>query len=114
MVSLAELYKAAGANAFEAFHDVLQSIWEEEKMPDDFRDALIVSLFKNKGSRAEFENYRRLSLLSIEGKIFARIILNSLVTVAEQNSSRGTMWLQARPKHSGYDFCHETTTREVL
>ena len=66
-----EMHKAAGPNAPEAFHDVLQSIWEEEKMLDDFCDALIVSLFKNKGSRAECGNYRGVSLLSIAGKNFA-------------------------------------------
>ena len=27
-------------------------------------------------------------------------------------SSRGIMWLQARPKNSGYDCCHETVTRK--
>ena len=49
----AEIYKAAGPNALEAFHDVLLNIWEEEKMPDDFRDALILSLNKNKGSKSD-------------------------------------------------------------
>ena len=29
-----EIYKAAGPNALEAFHDVLQSIWEEEEIQD--------------------------------------------------------------------------------
>ena len=81
----AEIYKAAGPNALEAFHDVLLSIWEEEKMTDDFCDALIVSLFKNKGSKSDCGNYRGISLLSIAGKIFARVILNRLITVSEQN-----------------------------
>ena len=54
-------------------------------MPDDFRDALIVSLFKNKGSRPECGKYRGVSLLSIACKSFARVILNRLVAVAEQN-----------------------------
>ena len=72
MVSPAWLYKAAGPNAFEAFHGVLQSIWEEEMMPDDFHDALIVTFFKNKGSRAEYGNDRGVPLLSIAGKIFAK------------------------------------------
>ena len=54
-------------------------------MPDDFRDALIVSLYKNKGSKADCENYRGISLLSIAGKIFARVILNRLITVSENN-----------------------------
>ena len=63
----------------------LLSIWEEEKMPDDFRDALIVSLYKNKGSKSDCGNYIGISLLSIAGKIFARVILNRLITVSEQN-----------------------------
>ena len=81
----AEIYKAAGPNALKAFHDVLLSIWEEEKMPDDFRDALIVSLYKNKRSKSDCGNYGGISLLSIAGKIFARVILNRLITVSEQN-----------------------------
>ena len=84
----AEIYKAAGPNALKAFHDVLLSIWEEEKKPDDFCDALIVSLYKNKGSKSDCRNYRGISLLSITGKIFARVILNRLVTVSEQNLSK--------------------------
>ena len=40
----AEIYKAAGPNALEAFHDVQLSIWEEDEMADDFRYALIVSI----------------------------------------------------------------------
>ena len=53
-------------------------------MPDDFHDALIVSLYKKKGSRSDCGNYRGISLLSVAGKIFARIILNRLITVSEQ------------------------------
>ena len=71
--------------SLEAVHDVLQSIWEEEKMSDDFLNALIVSLSKNDRSRAECGKYRGVSLLSIDGKIFARVILNRLAAVAEQN-----------------------------
>ncbi len=44
------IYKAAGPNALGAFHDVLFTVWEEEMMPDDFYDALIVSFYKKKGN----------------------------------------------------------------
>jgi exonuclease III len=81
----AEVYKAAGTEAHDVFLDIIRSIWEQEKMPEDFRDALIVALYKNKGSKADCGNYRGISLLSIAGKIFARIILNRLITVAEAN-----------------------------
>ena len=46
-----EIYEAAGPDALGAFHDVLLTIWEEEMMPDDFCDALIISLYKKKGSK---------------------------------------------------------------
>ncbi len=81
----AEIYKAAGTRALETFHDILCDIWESESMPDEFRDALIVSLYKNKGSRSDCGNYRGISLLSIAGKIFARVLLNRLITTAEGN-----------------------------
>ena len=81
----AEIFKAAGPNALEAFHDVLQSIWSEEDMPEDFCDALIVSLYKKKGSKSDCGNYRGISLLSVAGKIFARILLNRLITVSERS-----------------------------
>ena len=48
----AEIYKAAGPRVVEVFLELIQSIWDQEKMPEDFRDALIVTLYKNKGSKA--------------------------------------------------------------
>ena len=81
----AEIYKAAGPRAMEVFLDIILSIWDQEKMQDDIRDALIVALYKNKGSKADCGNYRGISLLSIAGKIFARIILNRLIAVSEAN-----------------------------
>ncbi|KAL8611454.1 hypothetical protein ACOMHN_014509 [Nucella lapillus] len=61
-------------------------IWDTEDMPQEFRDATIVSLYKNKGSKSDCGNYRGISLLSIAGKIMARIILNRLIpTVSENN-----------------------------
>lgn len=54
-------------------------------MPQKFRDATIVSLFKNKGSKADCANYREISLLSSAGKILVRVILNRLIcSVSEE------------------------------
>jgi len=43
-----ELYKALSEQSLEAFYDVLISIWSDEEMPDDLRDATIVTLDKIK------------------------------------------------------------------
>ena len=81
----AEIYKVAGPNTLEAFQDILPRRWDEQQMPDGFRDALIVALYKNKGSMADCGNCRTISLLSIAGKIFVRVVLNRLIAVSEKN-----------------------------
>ncbi|KAL8592948.1 hypothetical protein ACOMHN_050775 [Nucella lapillus] len=53
----AEIFKTVGPVALDTFHDLLCSIWEEEDMPQEFRDATIISLFKNKGSKSDCGNY---------------------------------------------------------
>ncbi|KAL8609476.1 hypothetical protein ACOMHN_037998 [Nucella lapillus] len=81
----AEFFKAAGPVALEAFHGVLCSIWDTEDMPQEFRDATIVSLYKNKGSKSDCGNYGGISLLSIAGKIMACIIFNRLIPTVSEN-----------------------------
>ena len=50
--------------------------------PQDWKDAQLITLFK-KGDRRQCGNYRGISLLSIPGKVFARILLNRLNAHAE-------------------------------
>ena len=45
------------------------------KVPQDMRYADIVTLHKNKDDRSDCNNYRGISLLSIVGKLFARIVI---------------------------------------
>ena len=52
-------------------------IWEEAHVPQAWKDANIVTIYK-KRDRTECGNYRGISLLSAAGKIFARILLNRL------------------------------------
>ena len=82
----AELYKVIGTTAFKAFHDILVSIWEEECMPADFRDATIATLYKNTGTKSDCGNYRGISLLSIAGKILAHILLDRLFSSVSEST----------------------------
>nr|VZI49993.1 unnamed protein product [Spirometra erinaceieuropaei] len=54
------------------------------EVPQDFKDATIVHLYKRKGNRQVCDNHRGISLLNIAGKIFARILLNCLNNHLEQ------------------------------
>ena len=44
----------------------------------------IITLFKNKGERSDYNNYRGISLLSVIGKVSAKAILIRLQKVAER------------------------------
>ena len=54
------------------------------EVPQDMHDAKIVTLFKNKGDRSDCNNYRRISLLSVVSKVFARVVRAGLQILAER------------------------------
>ena len=59
--------------------DLLQPvIWREEIVPPQWREGLIVNLFK-KGDKEDPGNYRGLTLLSVVGKVFCKILNDRLV-----------------------------------
>jgi len=64
--------------------DLLVSCWREGRVPQDLKDAKLVTLFKNKGSRQVCDNYRAIALLSLVGKLFARVILMRLQVIADR------------------------------
>ena len=61
----------------EALHMLFNDIWEKEDIPNDWREGYIVKIPK-KGDLSQCSNYRGISLLSVPGKIFNRVILNRL------------------------------------
>ena len=64
-------------------HEVLCQCWREGAVPQDMRDAKIITLYKNKGERSDCNNYRVISLLSIVGKVHAQVLLICLQKLAE-------------------------------
>ena len=58
--------------------------WNSGYLPDVLRDANIITIYKNKGDRADCNNFRGISLLSLAGKIFARTILPRLQILADR------------------------------
>ena len=54
-------------------------------VPQEFKDASLVHLYKRKGNRQCCDNHRGISLLCIAGKILARALLNRLLKHLEQD-----------------------------
>ena len=63
-------------------HDLLIQVWREGSVPQDWGGAKIITLYKNKGDRSDCNCYSGISLLSIVGKILARVVLERLYILA--------------------------------
>ena len=79
-----EVFKSGGPSLLQKLAALFQSSLESEALPQEFKDATIVHIYKRKGNKRSCDNHRGISLLSIAGKIMARILLNRLLKHLEQ------------------------------
>ncbi len=54
-------------------------------MPEDWRKAINVPLYKGKGNREECINYRGITLLSVPGKIYGRILKERMIKITDKS-----------------------------
>ena len=78
------MIKCAKPALLQHLHQFLCLCWNEGEVPQEMRDATIVTLYKNKGDHSDWNNYRDISLLSIVGKAFARVLLIRLQKLASR------------------------------
>jgi len=57
-------------------YKLFNAVWHTGKIPQIWKDATIIPVYKGKGCKQTCSNYRPISLLSVIGKLFASIILN--------------------------------------
>ena len=59
----AELIKSGGEKLLEKIHRLLSIIWVNEALPNEWKESIIVTIYK-KGGKTGCNNYRGISLLS--------------------------------------------------
>ena len=74
----AEVLKCCKETLITELHEILCLCWSEGDVPQDMRDANVVTLYKSKGDRSDCKNHRGIFLLSIVGKVFTRVVLERL------------------------------------
>lgn len=65
----AEIFKHRGIHLRKKFRQLFSLIWNKSVIPQNFKDASIVHLYKPKGNWTICDNHRGISLLSVTGKI---------------------------------------------
>jgi hypothetical protein len=73
----AELIQAGGEMLLSAIHKHINSIWNKEELPDQWKEFIIVPIRK-KGDKTDCNNYHRISLLSISYNMLSNILLSML------------------------------------
>ena len=79
-----ETLKLGGPKLKDCLLSLYNTCWQRQTLPQDFKDALIVMIYKRKGDRRNCDNHCGISLLSIAGKVLATIMLNRLKIISEQ------------------------------
>ena len=80
----AKVYKYGAPVLHQKLVNIFQSIWQQGTVLQDFKDTLTIHLYKRKGNCQQCDNHCSISLLSITGKVLARVLLNHLKTHLEK------------------------------
>ena len=96
----AEIYKEGGSVLRDKLLALIQLIWVKEQLLKDFKNTFIIHTYKRKGNPQSFDNYCRISLLSILGKLL--VLLNHL------NNHLGLL------PESHCNFCKEHGTVDMV
>ena len=79
----AELIKAEGRIFPHASHKLIVSIWNKEELPEEWKESIIVPLYK-KGDKTDCSYYRGISLLPTTYKVLPNFLLSRLTLYAEE------------------------------
>jgi hypothetical protein len=74
---LAELYQAGGKILVSVIHKLINSVWNKEELPDQWKESVIVPIHKM-GDKTDCNNYHGVSLLSTSYKTLSNIVLSCL------------------------------------
>ena len=78
-----EMLKCDGECLLEWLRRVCNVCLFKEKVPNDWMRAIIMPINKSKSDRSECKNYGGISLLSIHGKVYGRILIEKVCSLTE-------------------------------
>ncbi len=87
-------YNSKNAEIWRASSCRLEDVGMQPSMPEDWRKAIIVPLYKGKGNRDECNNYRGISLFSVPRKINGRILNERMMKITDKSvgDEQGGFW----------------------
>ena len=74
-------------------HTIIVDVCFTGNVPPDWRRGLVTPIYKGRGDRKDCNNYRGITLLSVPGKVFARLLLGRI---------RNHLVSTQRPEQAGF------------
>ncbi|KAI5640894.1 reverse transcriptase (RNA-dependent DNA polymerase) domain-containing protein [Phthorimaea operculella] len=79
-----EMLKAGEGVVASQLYLLFNLCWKSGRVPSDWCKAVIVPLYKGKGSQLDCKNYRGISLLSVVGKLYAKVLIERVVKETDE------------------------------
>ena len=80
-----ELFRLLNEDSRRILLAYYNGVWEAGEAPDEWKEALVVSIYKGKGVDTDPANYRPISLLNTVYKVFAAMLQARLATIHDSN-----------------------------
>jgi hypothetical protein len=100
---LSELIQAGGEILLPVIHKLINSVWNKEELPDQWKESIIVPVHK-KGDKTDCNNFCGISLLSTSYKILSNILSRLVPYIDEIIGDH----------HSGFRRNRSTTDAAIL
>ncbi|KAJ2941451.1 hypothetical protein O0L34_g3669 [Tuta absoluta] len=79
-----EMLKAGEGVVASQLYLLFNLCWRSGRVPSDWCKAVIVPLYKGKGSQLDCKNYRGISLLSVVGKLYAKVLIERVMKETDE------------------------------
>ena len=83
--------KATKETGVKWLHRLFNIVWTTQETPEDWRQAILIPIWKKKGSKRDCTKYRGIALLSQTGKIFCKILEKRLRPIIEPQLNESQM-----------------------
>jgi hypothetical protein len=100
----AELIKAGGSKICSEIHKLINSIWNKEELPQQWKESIIVPVYK-KSDKTDCSNYHGISLLSTTYNILSNILLSKLTPYAEEITGNHQCEFRRNRSTADHIFC---------
>ena len=85
-----EMFVYGGPPMLRVLTELLNNVFEEARIPDEWREAKIVPIFKKKGNELEIKNYRPLAMAAVARRIYEKCLKSEMdETIKKINDFQG-------------------------